>query len=137
MNTTTDETEIRARIRAFILASINIPDLADDDNLFESGIVNSLFAVELMTFLEKSFGILNEAFGRGRGALTDLLRIQAIGSMSVLRWRSAEQKSRRLPPLARGEIIGAFALTESGGGSDLQALQTQFTECGDGAYRLS
>ena len=54
---TTDETEIRAKIRAFILASINLPDLADDDNLFESGIVNSLFAVELMTFLEKTFGI--------------------------------------------------------------------------------
>jgi acyl carrier protein len=53
----TDETEIRAKIRAFILASINLPDLADDDNLFESGIVNSLFAVELMTYLEKTFGI--------------------------------------------------------------------------------
>ena len=54
---TTDETEIRAKIRAFILASIHLPDLTDDDNLFESGIVNSLFAVELMTFLEKTFGI--------------------------------------------------------------------------------
>jgi methoxymalonate biosynthesis acyl carrier protein len=53
----TDETEIRAKIRAFILASINLPGLEDDDNLFESGIVNSLFAVELMTFLEKTFGI--------------------------------------------------------------------------------
>jgi acyl carrier protein len=54
---TNDDTEIRAKIRAFILASINLPDLSDDDNLFESGIVNSLFAVELMTFLEKTFGI--------------------------------------------------------------------------------
>ncbi len=54
---TTDETAIRARIRAFILASIHVPDLADDDNLFESGIVNSLFAVQLMTFIEKTFGI--------------------------------------------------------------------------------
>ena len=56
MNTTTDA-EPRAKIRAFILSSISLPDLADDDNLFESGIVNSLFAVELMTFLEKTFGI--------------------------------------------------------------------------------
>ncbi len=45
------------KIRAFILSSIHIPDLADDDNLFESGIVNSLFAVEMMTFLEKTFSI--------------------------------------------------------------------------------
>ncbi len=53
----TNESEIRAKIRAFILAAIHLPDLADDDNLFESGIVNSLFAVELMTFLEKSFAV--------------------------------------------------------------------------------
>lgn len=51
------DTEIREKIRGFILASIHLPDLADDDNLFESGIVNSLFAVELMTFLEKTFEI--------------------------------------------------------------------------------
>ena len=54
---TTDEINIREKIRAFILASVNVPDLADDDNLFESGIVNSLFAVQLMTFIEKSFAI--------------------------------------------------------------------------------
>jgi len=52
-----DEKEIPAKIRAFILASIHVPNLADDDNLFESGIVNSLFAVEFMTFLEKAFAI--------------------------------------------------------------------------------
>ena len=34
-----------------------MPNLADDDNLFESGIVNSLFAVQLMTFIEKTFAI--------------------------------------------------------------------------------
>jgi methoxymalonate biosynthesis acyl carrier protein len=55
--TSIDETEVPAKIRAFILASINVPNLADDDNLFESGIVNSLFAVEFMTFLEKAFAI--------------------------------------------------------------------------------
>jgi acyl carrier protein len=36
---------------------VNIPHLKDDDNLFESGIVNSLFAVQLMTFVEKHFAI--------------------------------------------------------------------------------
>ena len=45
------------RIKNFILESINIPNLQDDDNLFESGIVNSLFAIQLMTFLEKTFNI--------------------------------------------------------------------------------
>jgi acyl carrier protein len=48
---------IRARVRAFVLDSIAIPNLGDDDDLFESGIVNSLFAVQLMTFVEKTFAI--------------------------------------------------------------------------------
>jgi len=48
---------VKETIRNFILDSINIPNLTDDDNLFESGIVNSLFAVQLMTFIEKSFNI--------------------------------------------------------------------------------
>jgi alkylation response protein AidB-like acyl-CoA dehydrogenase len=84
-----------------------------------------------------TFGLLNEAFGRGSAPLTDLLTVQAMVSMTVLKWGTAEQKSRWLPPLALGEMIGAFALTEPGGGSDLQSLQTQFTESGNGSYRLN
>lgn len=84
-----------------------------------------------------TFGILNEAFGRGSAPLTDLLTVQAMVSMTVLKWGSAAQKTRWLPPLARGEIIGAFALTEPDGGSDVQALKTQFTDAGDGSYRLN
>lgn len=84
-----------------------------------------------------TFGLLNEAFGRASVALTDLLTVQAMVSMSLLKWGSEEQKSRWLPSLARGEIIGAFALTEPGGGSDLQSLATQFTDSGGGSYRLN
>jgi len=49
--------EIRDQVRSFILRSITLTELGDDDNLFESGIVNSLFAVQLMTFIEKTFDI--------------------------------------------------------------------------------
>ncbi len=56
MNTEAEK-EIRETVRDFILRSISITRLDDDDNLFESGIVNSLFAVQLMTFIEKSFAI--------------------------------------------------------------------------------
>ena len=54
---TEDEKGIRETVKRFILSSISIAKLDDDDNLFESGIVNSLFAVQLMTFLEKTFAI--------------------------------------------------------------------------------
>lgn len=51
------ESEIKETVKQFILRSVNIPHLNDDDNLFESGIANSLFAVQLMTFLERTFAI--------------------------------------------------------------------------------
>ena len=55
--TAIEEKEIKENVRSFILSSVNIPNFTDDDNLFESGIVNSLFAVQLMTFIEKTFAI--------------------------------------------------------------------------------
>jgi acyl carrier protein len=54
---TEEENAIKETVKRFILSSITIADLDDDDNLFESGIVNSLFAVQLMTFIEKTFAI--------------------------------------------------------------------------------
>ena len=48
---------IEQTIRRFLSGSINIPELKDDDNLFDMGIVNSLFAVQLMTFIEKTFSL--------------------------------------------------------------------------------
>jgi acyl carrier protein len=44
-------------IRNYVLESVNIAEIENDCDLFESGIVNSLFAIELMTFLEKTFEI--------------------------------------------------------------------------------
>ena len=44
-------------IRQFILSSVALAHLDDDANLFEAGIVNSLFAVQLLAFVEKTFAI--------------------------------------------------------------------------------
>ena len=48
---------MKQAVRDFINDSINIDGLDDDENLFESGIVNSLFAIQLTTFVERTFGI--------------------------------------------------------------------------------
>jgi len=48
---------IRAVVKGFIARASNVEELDDDVDLFETGIVNSLFAVQLMTFLEKTFAI--------------------------------------------------------------------------------
>jgi alkylation response protein AidB-like acyl-CoA dehydrogenase len=84
-----------------------------------------------------TFGLLNEALGRGFSSLTGVLTVQAMVSMSLLKWGSAEQKQKWLPLLAKGEIIGAFALTEPGAGSDLKSLMTEFTPSQGGVFVLN
>jgi glutaryl-CoA dehydrogenase (non-decarboxylating) len=79
-----------------------------------------------------TFGLLNEAFGKGSSALTGVLTVQAMVSLALLKWGTVEQKRTWLPPLAKGEMIGAFALTEPGAGSAMQSLVTEFTQNGEG-----
>ncbi|MDQ2876038.1 MAG: acyl-CoA dehydrogenase family protein [Actinomycetota bacterium] len=43
----------------------------------------------------------------------------ALGAMPIYRFGSAAQQEEWLPPLCRGERLGAFGLTEPGGGSDI------------------
>ncbi len=53
-------------------------------------------------------------------------------TLPILAFGTDEQKSRFVPPLARGEQIGAFALTESSSGSDAGSLRTTAEPTGDG-----
>jgi len=57
MTATENEEHIKQTVRGFLLSSINMPNLNDEDNLFEMGIVNSLFAIQLMTFIERTFDL--------------------------------------------------------------------------------
>ncbi len=49
----------------------------------------------------------------------------------ILKYGTAEQKTRLLGPLARGERIGAFCLTEANSGSDANSLRTRAVRDGD------
>ena len=75
-----------------------------------------------------TFGLLNEALGRGSSSLNGVLTVQTMVAKALLKWGSAEQIQKWIPMLAQGEIIGAFALTETGGGSDIHSLATEFTD---------
>jgi methoxymalonate biosynthesis acyl carrier protein len=50
--------DIEGTIFAFIKARFPDIDLAIDDDIFAVGFVNSLFALELVMFIEKTFGIV-------------------------------------------------------------------------------
>src|SRR4051795_4372901 len=62
----------------------------------------------------------------------------SIGIRALLLFGTPEQKARWLPPLARGEKLAAFALTETEAGSDASNVQTTATPDEDGrTYRLT
>jgi len=53
-------------------------------------------------------------------------------TLPILTFGTDEQRSRFVPPLARGEHLGSFALTEAEAGSDAGALRTSAEPSGDG-----
>ena len=60
-----------------------------------------------------------------------ILSVQSLGSLPIWLAGTEEQKRRYLPPLARGERLAAFALTESGSGSDAGGMRTRALKRGD------
>src|SRR5438552_2833943 len=57
-------------------------------------------------------------------------------TLPILAFGTDEQKARFVPPLARGEHLGAFALTEAEAGSDAGALRTK-AERSNGGWTIT
>lgn len=47
---------VKKSIREFLSGFVDVSDVEDSDNLFEMGMLNSLFAMQLVLFVEKEFG---------------------------------------------------------------------------------
>jgi len=74
-----------------------------------------------------------EEIAAGDGATSTIMSVQnSVCCMPLLRYGTDEQKARFLRPLARGEWIGAFCLTEPHAGSDAAAIRTRATRTADG-----
>ena len=56
----------------------------------------------------------------------------SVGSEPILLFGTEDQKRRWLPKLASGEVLGAFALTEPGSGSDAASLKSTARRMGGG-----
>jgi alkylation response protein AidB-like acyl-CoA dehydrogenase len=55
----------------------------------------------------------------------------SLPTQMILKWGTEAQKQRFLKPMARGEMLGAFALSEAESGSDAASLRTQAVRDGD------
>jgi alkylation response protein AidB-like acyl-CoA dehydrogenase len=70
-----------------------------------------------------SYCILIEEFSRADAGVGATLAVHtSAGTLPVVMFGTEEQKARWVPPLARGESIGCFALTEPETGSDASAI---------------
>src|SRR5579885_664408 len=71
-----------------------------------------------------TFGLLNEALGRGCSSLRSLLTVHSMVAYAILRWGNNAQRTYWLPRLASGETIAAFGLSEPNVGSDAKSIET-------------
>ncbi|HEV2180941.1 MAG TPA: acyl-CoA dehydrogenase family protein [Gemmatimonadaceae bacterium] len=118
-------------------------DAWDRDAVFDRGIITRLGELGFLGML-----IPEELGGLGLDTCTYLVALEEIAAvdasvavaMSVhnslptqmlLRWGTDEQKERYLKPMARGEWLGAFALSEPDAGSDAAAMHAQAVRDGD------
>ncbi|MGH4035756.1 acyl-CoA dehydrogenase family protein [Actinomycetota bacterium Odt1-20B] len=77
------------------------------------------------------FVLITEELARGWMSLAGAMGGHTVVAKLLLLFGTQEQRARWLPGLASGEVRAAMALTEPGGGSDLQALRTVARRDGD------
>lgn len=79
-----------------------------------------------------SYGIIMQELERGDSAVRSAASVQSsLVMFPINEFGSAEQKKKFLPGLAKGELIGAFGLTEPNHGSDPGSMETYFKDNGD------
>src|SRR5690606_22702272 len=141
---TDDQRELQMLVREFAEREI-APHAAewDRDHTFPTDVIRKLGELGAM-----GVAFPEEYGGLGMGAVAqavvveELARIDSsvavtvganvsIAGEPVRLFGTEEQKQRWLVPLARGETLGAFASTEPGGGSDVQAALTTAVWDGD------
>jgi acyl-CoA dehydrogenase len=101
----------------------------------------------LLPSVPEAYGGLGASFAYDAAVFEDMESVvpEALGGVTVssgivahyiVNYGSEEQKRRWLPGMARGELIGAVAMTEPGAGSDLQGVRTTARRQGN-AYVLN
>ena len=141
----TDQIQVRDAVRAFAQAEL-WPHAArwDKEHLFPKDAHRGLAALGAYGIcVPEEFGgadldyltlalVLEEVAAGDGGVSTTISVTNCPVNAILMRYGTADQKKRWLTPLARGEMLGAFCLTEPQAGSDASALKTSATKSADG-----
>src|SRR6476661_5133949 len=141
---TEEQKAIQQVAREFAVAEIAPHSVAwDRDAYFEPSLVGKLGALGFLGMM-----IPEEFDGMGLDTLTYLVALEEIAivdasvavmlsvhnslpTQMLLKWGTPAQKERFLKPMARGEKLGCFALSEPEAGSDAASLTMQAVRDGD------
>jgi alkylation response protein AidB-like acyl-CoA dehydrogenase len=140
-----DQREIQALARDFAQAEIE-PHAGDWDrgHAFPRELIGKLAELGFMgVCVPETYGgggadflsyilVLEELSRADAGVGVTVAVHTSAATLPILTFGTDEQRSRFVPPLARGEAVGAFALTEPESGSDAGALRTAATPNGEG-----
>jgi len=114
----------------------------DEEEIFPWDIIKDLAQADLCgTIIPEAYGGLGlgvmenclvlEALAMGCVGVATTYAASFLGAYPLLMYGTEAQKSRYLPPLAKGEALAAFALTEPQAGSDAGAIAATAVKDGD------
>jgi alkylation response protein AidB-like acyl-CoA dehydrogenase len=141
---TDEQNELRHTVRRFVDQELRpIADAIDRNHEIPAGLVEKMKELGFLGVAfpeefdgagmgETGYCILLEEISRACASTATFIGAhQSIGGMAILLAGTPEQKRRYLPAMARGEMIGAYALSEPESGSDAQAMRTTARRDGD------
>ncbi|MFS8513723.1 MAG: acyl-CoA dehydrogenase [Planifilum fulgidum] len=115
----------------------------DEEDKFPRAVIDEMAKLGLMGIpIPEKWGGAGADFISYILALEEISRVSAtvgvivavhtsVGTFPILRYGTEEQKKKYVTRLARGEYLGAFALTEPHAGSNAAAIRTRATRVGD------
>jgi butyryl-CoA dehydrogenase len=135
---------VREMTRTFIEREVKpVASRSDRQGIYPSELVKRLGELGLMGMLvPQEFGgsgmellsyvVAMEEISKAWASLAVALSVQnSLVCAPIFRFGSAAQKKKYLAPLARGERVGCYALTEPGSGSDAGSIQTTAKKAGN------
>lgn len=142
--TTRQQEELRAKVRKFAEETVKpLAFLLDKENRFPDDAVAKLGEMGLMGIPYPreygglgldvvSYAIAVEELSRVDGGTGVILSAHtSLGTWPIFAFGTEAQKKKYLPPLCRGEKLGAFGLTEENAGSDAGGTETTAVDKGD------
>src|SRR5918992_2963183 len=134
---TDEQNELRHTVKRFVDAELRpIADAIDKEHEIPRSLIDKMAELGFLGVAfpedydgagmgEMGYCILQEEISRACASTATFIGAhQSIGGMTINKHGSDEQKRKYLAPMARGELIGAYALTEPESGSDAMGMKT-------------